>query len=76
MDNKIKLSREKRQNMIEEIKTYFQKEREEEFGDLAASLLLGFIMEKLAAEFYNQGVYDSYKFMSDKTEDLLEIIKY
>jgi uncharacterized protein (DUF2164 family) len=74
LDNKIKLSREKRQDMILAIKTYFQKEREEEFGDLAACLLLDFITEKLAAEFYNQGVYDSYKFMSNKTEDLLEII--
>lgn len=76
MDNKIKLSKEKRQDMILALKTYFQKERKEEFGDLAAGLLLDFITEKLALEFYNQGVYDSYKFMSAKTEDLLEIVKY
>lgn len=62
--------------MILALKTYFQQEREEEFGDLAAGLLLDFIMEKLALEFYNQGVYNSYKFISAKTEDLLEIIKY
>lgn len=76
MDNKIKLSKEKRQDMILAIKTYFLKEREEEIGDLGSSLLLDFITDKLAIEFYNQGVYDSYKFMNDKTEDLLEIIKY
>ncbi|WP_199241713.1 DUF2164 family protein [Desulfosporosinus sp. Sb-LF] len=76
MDNKIKVSKEKRQDMILAIKTYFLKEREEELGDLGSSLLLDFITDKLAMEFYNQGVYDSYKFLNDKTEDLLEIIKY
>jgi uncharacterized protein (DUF2164 family) len=76
LDNKIKISKEKRQDMISAIKAYFLREREEEFGDLASSLLLDFIMEKLASEFYNQGVYDSYKYMINKTDDLLEIIKY
>lgn len=76
MDNKIKISKEKRQDMILAIKTHFMEEREEELGDLAASLLLDFVTEKLAIEFYNQGVYDSYKFINKKTEDLLEIIKY
>jgi len=76
MNNKIQLNKEKKQDMILTIKTYFLKEREEELGDLAASLLLDFITDKLAMEFYNQGVYDSYKFMNRKMEDLLEIIKY
>ncbi len=76
MDNKIKISKEKRQDMILAIQTHFLKEREEELGDLAAGLLLDFITDKLALEFYNQGVYDSYKFINQKTEDLLEIIKY
>jgi uncharacterized protein (DUF2164 family) len=76
LDNKIKLPKEKRQDMITAIKAYFLKERDEDLGDLAAGLLLDFITDKLAIEFYNQGVYDSYKFMNQKTEDLLEIIKY
>ena len=76
MDKKIKISNEKRQDMISSIQTYFLKEREEKLGDLASGLLLDFIIEKLAIEFYNQGVYDSYKFINDRNEDLLEIIKY
>jgi uncharacterized protein (DUF2164 family) len=74
-NNNIKLSREKRDDMIFAIKSYYLKEREEEIGDLAASLILEFIIEKLAPEFYNQGVYDSYKYMEDKIEDLLLIQK-
>ena len=74
--NKIKLTNEKREEMISAIKTYFFNEREEEIGDLAASLILNFIIEELAPEFYNQGVYDSYKYMNDRIDDLLSIQKY
>jgi uncharacterized protein (DUF2164 family) len=38
-------------------------------------LILEFIIEKLAPEFYNQGVYDSYKYMELKIEDILAIQK-
>lgn len=71
--DKIKLTNEKRQEMISAIKEYFYEEREEELGDLASSMILNFIIEELAPEFYNQGVYDSYKYMNDRVEDLLSI---
>lgn len=75
MSNKIKLTKEKREDMIASIKTYFLKERDEELGDLASGFVLDFIIEKLAPEFYNQGVQDSYAYMNEKIEDLLEIQK-
>ncbi|WP_027624648.1 DUF2164 domain-containing protein [Clostridium lundense] len=74
--NKIKLTKEKRAEMISSIKNYFYNEREEEIGELASSLILDFIIEQLAPEFYNQGVYDSYTYMSDRIEDVLSIQKY
>jgi len=74
--NKIKLTKEKKEEMISEIKNYFLNEREEEIGDLSSNLMLNFIIEELAPEFYNQGVYDSYKYMNDRNEDLLSIQKY
>jgi len=74
--DKIKLNKEKREEMISAIKSYFSSEREEEIGDLASSLILKFIIEELAPEFYNQGVYDSYKYMNNRIEDLLSIQKY
>lgn len=76
MSTKIKVSKEKRDEMISAIKTYFLTEREEEIGDLAAGFILDFFIEKLAPEFYNQGVYDSYQFINEKVEDLLGIQKY
>lgn len=76
MTKKIKLLKEKRDGMIAAIKSYFLTERDEDLGDLAAGLILDFFIEKLASEFYNQGVYDSYNFMNEKVEDLLSIQKY
>lgn len=54
--NDIKIDKEKKDEMISAIKAYFQKEKDEDIGDLAAVLLLDFIIEELAPEFYNQGV--------------------
>jgi uncharacterized protein (DUF2164 family) len=74
-DNTINVTKEKRDEMVSAIKNYFSKEREEEIGDLASGMILDFIIEELAPEFYNQGVYDSYKYMQDTIEDLLSIQK-
>ena len=71
--DKIKLTKEKEQDMVEEIKRYFSTERDEDLGDLSSSLILHFVIEKLAPEFYNQGVQDAQKYMSDRCEDLLSI---
>jgi len=75
MKNKvpIKVTKERRREMIAEIKNFFSKEREEEIGDLAAGIILDFILEKLAPELYNQGVDDSYRYIKDAAEDLLSI---
>jgi uncharacterized protein (DUF2164 family) len=71
--DRIKLTKEKRDDMISAIKYYFLKERDEEIGDLASNMVLDFIIKELAPEFYNQGVYDSHKYMSDRVEDLLSV---
>ncbi|WP_423230549.1 DUF2164 domain-containing protein [Oxobacter pfennigii] len=73
MKSVIKLSKEKRDKMINEVQKYFLKERDEDLGDLAAGLILDFFMEKLAPDIYNQGIYDSYQYMNEKVEDLLGI---
>ncbi len=75
MKNKFELSKDKKDYMISEIKSYFAKERDLDLGDLAAALILDFFIEKLAKEFYNQGVEDSYKYMNNSIEDLLGIQK-
>ena len=74
-ENSIKVTKEIRDEMVSDIKNYFSKEREEEMGYQAADLILEFIQEKLAPEFYNQGVIDAHKYMQDTADDLLSIQK-
>lgn len=74
-DQKIKISNEKRQDMIAAVRDFFLKERDEEIGDLAAGIVLDFIIEKLAPEFYNQGISDSYTYINDKIIDVLGLQK-
>ncbi|MGE5396988.1 MAG: DUF2164 domain-containing protein [Chitinophagales bacterium] len=76
MQEIIKLSKEQKQEMISAIQTYFLKERDEQLGELAAHLILDFFLKALGPKIYNQGVYDSYKYMTDRIEDLLSLQKY
>ncbi len=70
------LSAEKRSEMTGMIKGYFLSERDQELGDLAAGLILDFFMQKLAPEFYNQGVYDAYRYTVRLVEDVLSLQKF
>lgn len=67
----FELSKEKRAELIGKVKQFFEDERDEEIGDLAAGAVLDFMLEKLGNEIYNEGVKDSYSYMNDKIIDLL-----
>lgn len=75
MAGKIIIAEEAKKEMIQAIKTYFLKERDEDLGDLAAYLIFEFFLESLAPHAYNQGIYDAYKYINDKSEDLLGYLK-
>lgn len=74
-NERIKITKEKRIDMIRKIKKYFLDERDEDLGDLASGMVLDFFIKELAVEFYNQGIHDSYEYMNEKCEDLLSIQK-
>ena len=64
------LSREERQKCIDEIIFFFEDERDEEIGIIAAENLLDFILHTVGVRTYNKGVEDSIAFMKDRMEDL------
>lgn len=72
-NDRISLTKEQKAAMIVAIQEFFLDERQEELGELAAGLILSFIIKKLAPEIYNQGVSDAYRFMVERCEDLLSI---
>ena len=75
--SRVKISKETREYMAGKLKDFFLNERDEEIGDLAASLLMDFFIENMAPAFYNQGIEDAIVLMKDKLEDLysLQILK-
>jgi len=73
--NKIELPKEKRREIIGRIRTFFLVNRDEDLGDLAAEIILDFFLDDIAPEIYNQGLQDSYDYLSDKLIDLLGLKK-
>ncbi|MFA5927106.1 MAG: DUF2164 domain-containing protein [Patescibacteria group bacterium] len=73
--NELSLNREKRAEIISSIKDFFQRERDDEVGDLGAGLILDFFIAEIAPEFYNQGVGDAYKYADEHLEDVLSLQK-
>lgn len=72
----IKISKEERATMISSIKEFFLMERDEELGEIGASIILDFFVENLGTVIYNRGIRDSYEYMTDKLEDMLGLEKY
>lgn len=72
---KVRVTKEQKAEMVSRIKSFYRREKGEEISELASNLLLMFIIDELAPEFYNIGVEDSYKYMGERIEDLLSIQK-
>ena len=70
---RIRLSAEQKKAMTAAIKCFFLNEREEEIGDLAAMLLLDFVTKELTPVFYNQGVADATRYITERVEDMASL---
>jgi uncharacterized protein (DUF2164 family) len=55
----IKMSREEKMKIVNSIKAYFDEERGETIGDLAAEQLLDFITGEIGPYIYNRAVFDA-----------------
>lgn len=77
MHTRIKIDKEKKEEMRNRIIDYFSRERDEDLGDLASQLVLDFFIEELSPYIYNQGIEDAHLYIRDKVEDLfaLQIVR-
>ncbi len=73
INNNFDISKEKREFLKEELSKYFKREKNEELYNEELEKLINFFVENLGAKFYIQGVIDSYKYMIDKSDDLLSV---
>lgn len=78
MSEGLRLGKQERAELIARLQHYFREERDEELGDLAASMLLDFVEEQLGPHFFNQGVHAAKQRLAqvwtgiDEALDLLE----
>lgn len=62
----IQLPREQKDAIKDQIRAYFETERSESIGDLAAEQLLDFMLKELAPYLYNKGVEDAQRLVSER----------
>lgn len=63
-------SEEKRQKYLKEIIGFFQTERNEEIGVIAAEQVLDFFLETMGEEIYKKALQDAKKLLRERFEDL------
>ncbi|WII35846.1 DUF2164 domain-containing protein [Paenibacillus thiaminolyticus] len=64
--NPIKLPRERKEHIMEQVKQYFAEERSEELGDIGAEQLIDFMIKELGPHLYNQAVQDARKLLLER----------
>lgn len=69
--DKIKFSNEEKKKIMEEIQIFFQEERDEEIGFLAAEKLYDFFINELGQEIYNKAL-DDVKFWFSRSMENVE----
>ena len=66
----VELSKEARVDAVASIKRYFQENMPEPIGDLAASLLLNFVLEEIGPVIYNRAISDAQTRLQIRLSDL------
>ena len=74
--SKITFTKENRTTSVQEIQAYFQKELDEDIGNLAAEFLLDFILEKIGPVIYNQAIEDAHTLMHQHVDELYSLQKH
>ena len=64
------LEREQRAEAVRRIRAYFERERDEELGELAAGFILDFVVEELAPLFYNAALADAQALLARHVDSL------
>ncbi|WP_291578781.1 DUF2164 family protein [Clostridium sp. UBA6640] len=73
--NKIKLSKDIRGVMKEEIIRFFLEQKEKEISDFQAEIFLNFIIDDIGIYIYNEAIKDACAFMNEKVDDMYGLEK-
>lgn len=72
----IKLDDEAKKHALDALKTYVGKHSEWDMGDLAAELMLEFVLTEIGPIVYNQAISDAQTFMGDRVLDLEALLQW
>lgn len=64
------LTDEQKQNCLQALVTYFNQERDEKIGLVAAEKILDFILQETGEHIYNKAIFDAQKLLKKRFEDL------
>ncbi|MCZ8520999.1 MULTISPECIES: DUF2164 domain-containing protein [Paenibacillus] len=68
----VKLPKDQKDQLIQRVQAYFEEERGEEIGDLAAEFLLDYMIKELGPFMYNAAIQDVVKVVGEKMTALEE----
>lgn len=66
----IEIPDETRRQMVASIRRYFERELDEEIGDLKAGLLLDYVLVEICPTVYNRAIADAQAWLMGRLEDL------
>lgn len=65
-----KLTREQMEYLVHQVQRYFKEEQSETLGNLETEELIAFFSKELGPFYYNQGVQDSRKLLTERMSSL------
>lgn len=62
----VKIPKEEKKQLIQNVQAYFEEERSETIGDLAAEQFIDFMMQELGPYIYNKAITDARLLVNEK----------
>lgn len=66
----IKIPKEHKAEIIQNVQVYFEEERAENIGELGADLLIDFMIKELGPYIYNQAIEDARRLVIEKMSQI------
>ena len=70
----IKFTADEKAVIVRKIQLYFSEELKQQIGRFDAEFLLDFMAQEVGAYFYNRGLYDAQTVLSEKIDDIQDVI--
>ncbi|MFC0329695.1 DUF2164 domain-containing protein [Paenibacillus sepulcri] len=68
----IKLPREEKEQIIEQLVNFYAEERSEELGSIGAEQIIDFMLREIAPYVYNRAIEDALKVVMEKSSSIEE----